>query len=273
MLTSIDLSKFADEGIRLVMAYVPTFVLAIITLIAGWIIIKSICKGLKKLLMSKKMDPSLISFLYALVSSLLKVLLVLSVLGMVGIQVTSFIAFLGAAGLAVGLALQGSLQNFAGGVMIMLFKPYKVGDLISAQGYSGTVKEIQIFHTVLVTVENNTIIIPNSPLSTGALVNYSTEPHRRVDVLVQVGNGADTENMKSILYAEMKKFNKILATPAPYIVIVEYGIGTVKLAVTSWCKPDDYWDVFFFVNELIKKEFMKNGIAFPTPTQNIILMK
>jgi len=178
----MDFELIIKEVTRLAASYGPKLLLAILTLIIGWMVVKAITGGLRRLLYNRKMDASLVTFLYTLISTLLKVLLILSILGMVGVEVTSFIAFLGAAGLAIGLALQGSLQNFAGGVMILVFKPYKVGDLISAQGYTGVVSEIQIFHTVLKTIENNTIIIPNSPLATGSLTNYSTEPNRRVDV-------------------------------------------------------------------------------------------
>ncbi|HAN79320.1 MAG TPA: mechanosensitive ion channel protein MscS [Bacteroidales bacterium] len=262
-----------NQIVEMAVSYGPKLLLAVLTLTIGWMVINVISKGLRKMLRNQKFDQSLITFLYTLVAGLLKVLLILSVLGMVGVEVTSFIAFLGAAGLAIGLALQGSLQNFAGGVMILIFKPYKVGDLISAQGYTGTVSEIQIFQTILKTVENNTIVIPNSPLSTGSLTNYSTEPNRRVDVLVPIGNGSDIDNIKKILYEAMKGESKILTTPAPYIVIVEYGVGTVKLAITGWCQPDDYWTVFFYMNEMVKREFDKHSIAFPTPAQFIHMVK
>ena len=155
--------------------------------------------------------------------------------------------------------------------MILIFKPFKVGDVINAQGYTGEVSEIQIFQTVLKTVENHTVIIPNSPLMNGSLINYSTEPHRRVDVAVPIGNGSDIEKIKTVLYNEMKKEGKILTTPAPNIIIVEYGIGTVKLLITAWCNPQNYWTVFFFMNEMVKREFEKNKIDFPTPAQFIHL--
>lgn len=260
-----------DQLVTLTVSYLPKFVLTIVTLVVGWFIISLVTNSLKKALINRKMDKILVGFLNNVVSALLKVMLVLSVLGMVGIEVTSFIAFLGAAGLAIGLALQGGLQNFAGGVMILIFKPFKVGDVINAQGYTGEVSEIQIFQTILKTVENNTVIIPNSPLVSGSLINYSTEPHRRVDVAVPIGNGADIEKIKTVLYNEMKNESRILSTPAPYIIIVEYGVGTVKLLITAWCIPTNYWTVFFFMNEMVKREFTKNQIDFPTPAQFIHL--
>lgn len=267
----MDINNALSQLMSMAVTYLPKFVLTIVTLIVGWFVINLITKYLKKAMSTRKVDKALVGFLHSVISALLKVMLILSVLGMVGIEVTSFIAFLGAAGLAIGLALQGGLQNFAGGVMILLFKPFKVGDLISTQGYTGVVSEIQIFQTILKTVENNTVIVPNSPLVSGSLINYSTEPHRRVDVAVPVGNGADIEKIKKIFYDEMKKESKILLSPEPFIVIVEYGIGTVKLLITAWCTPENYWPVFFFMNEMVKREFEKNNISFPTPAQFIHL--
>jgi len=266
-----NITELTNEALRLLMSYGPKLILAIFTLVIGLYVIKALNIGLKKVLTKQKLDLSLISFLHALVASLLKVLLVLSVLSMVGVEVTSFIAFLGAAGLAVGLALQGSLQNFAGGVMIMLFKPYKVGDLISAQGYTGEVSEIQIFHTVLKTVENHTIVVPNSPLSTGSLINYSTEPHRRVDIVVPIANNADINKIRTVLTDLTETHPLILKNPAAGAVITEIGVGVVKLVLNAWVHPKDYWEVFFFLNENVKTEFEKHGIPFPTPTQNINL--
>ena len=268
-----NINNLTQEGLRLLMSYGPRLLLAIFTLIIGLYAIKAINSGLKKVLTKQKIDASLVSFLHALVASLLKVLLILSVLSMVGVEVTSFIAFLGAAGLAVGLALQGSLQNFAGGVMIMLFKPFKVGDVISAQGYTGEVSEIQIFHTVLKTVENHTIVVPNSPLSTGSLVNYSTENHRRVDIQVPIPINADINKIRSILTLLAEQHPLILKTPAASVSISDIKIGIMTLILNAWVHPKDYWEVFFFLNENVKVEFEKNNISFPTPTQNINLLQ
>jgi len=264
-----NVNQYTDMGMNLVMSYGPKLLLAILTLIVGWIVIGVLDSMLKNVMTKRKMDDSLKSFLHTFLSTILKVMLILSILGMVGIQVTSFIAFLGAAGLAIGMALQGTLQNFAGGVMILIFKPYKVGDLITAQGYTGTVSEIQIFNTILKTVENHTIIIPNSPLATNSLINYSKEPHRRVDILVPVGYDTNLAKFKEVMVQMMTAEAKILKAPTPFISIMEYNVGVYKLLVQCWCRPDDYWDVFFFLNENIKKEFEKNSISFPTPKQFI----
>jgi len=192
-----NLSKYSDRAIELLMDYGPRLLLAIITLIVGLWLIGRLVKFTKRLMDKRDFDNSLKSFLSSIISVLLKVLLVISVMSMIGIAMTSFIAILGAAGLAVGLALSGTLQNFAGGVMIMIFKPFQVGDFIEAQGHTGSVKEIQIFNTILKTPDNKTIIIPNGGLSTDSIVNFSTEETRRVDFTFGIGYNDNIDQVKN----------------------------------------------------------------------------
>ena len=181
-------------------------------------------------------------------------MLVIAVLGMLGIEMTSFIAILGAAGLAVGMALSGTLQNFAGGVMLLIFKPFKVGDLIDAQGYTGVVSEIQIFNTILKTPDNRTIIIPNAGLSNSAMVNFSTEEQRRVDWTFGIGYGDDTEIAKD---------------PELFIAVSELADSSVNFAVRAWVNAADYWGVFFEMNEKVYKTFEKKGLNIPYPQMDV----
>ena len=202
--------KYYDKAIELILSYGPKLIGAIIVWIVGGIIIKILVNSFERILNKRDIDDSLKPFLKGIVKSLLRVMLVISVLGMLGIEMTSFVAILGAAGLAVGMALSGTLQNFAGGVMILIFKPFKNGDLIEAQGHTGVVKEIQIFNTILKTPDNKTIIIPNGGLSTSSMVNYSTEEHRRVDWTFGIGYGDKTEQAKNLLNFGYLYFQRFL---------------------------------------------------------------
>jgi small conductance mechanosensitive channel len=186
---------------------------------------------------------------------------------------TSFIAILGAAGLAVGLALSGTLQNFAGGVMILIFKPFKPGDFIEAQGYMGTVKDIQIFVTTLTTPDNKTIIIPNGGLSTGSLTNFSVEPQRRVDWTVGFAYGDDYDKARNVVLDLLKNDKRILADPEPFVALGALADSSVNLTVRAWVKGADYWDVFFSFNENVYKSFAKEGIGIPFPQMDVHIQK
>ncbi len=232
------------------------FILAIVVLIIGLIVIRWITKGLVKMMRRGNVNESLIPFFKSLTNILLKVMLVISVMGMVGIQMTSFIAVLAAASLAVGLALQGTLQNFAGGVMILLFKPYEVGHFIEAQGYTGTVKEIQIFQTILTTPDNNTVVIPNSPLATSVLKNYSLQATRRIDFSFGIGNNDDLDKAKNILLKIALDDVRVLKKENPPEVMVEsLTVSLVNLKLRVWVKSEDYWDLYYDVTEKVKKQF------------------
>ena len=262
--------KYLDKIIELLKDYSPKVISAIIVLIVGYIIIRLIKKGLNKVF-EKKLDPSLKSFLLSLINITLLVLLWISVLSMVGIQMTSFIALLGAAGLAIGMALSGTLQNFAGGVMILLFKPFKVGDFIDAQGKMGTVSDIKIFNTILKTPDNKTIIIPNAGLSTSTLTNYSTEPQRRVDWTFGIGYGDDITKAEGILKDIIANDSRILKTPEPFIALGEMADSSVNLVVRVWVEGKDYWDVYFDMNRKVYDSFTTEGINIPYPQMDVHL--
>ncbi|MCF8296044.1 MAG: mechanosensitive ion channel [Saprospiraceae bacterium] len=253
--------------------YGPKLIGAIVVFIIGLWIIKAITKAFSNMLDKRKSDATLKPFLKGIVNTLLKVLLVVSVLGMVGIQMTSFIAILGAAGLAVGLALSGTLQNFAGGVMILIFKPYKVGDFIDAQGYMGTVSEIQLFNTILKTVDNKTIIIPNGGLSTSSMTNFSTEEKRRVDWTFGIAYGDDIDKAKAVIKKLCDADSRILKEPEVFIAVSALADSSVNFAVRAWVLASDYWGVFFDMNENIYKTFNKEGINIPFPQMDVHMHK
>jgi small conductance mechanosensitive channel len=244
--------------------------LAIVVLVIGLWVIRMMSKGLVKMLKRSKVSDSLIPFLKTLTNILLKVMLVISVMSMVGIQMTSFIAVLGAAGLAVGLALQGTLQNFAGGVMILLFKPYEVGDFIEAQGFMGTVQEIQIFTTILTTPDNRKVIIPNSPLATGSITNFTAMPIRRIDFSFGIAYHDDIDKAKEVLQKMADGDERVLKDEnPPQVMVEELGDSSVNLKLRVWVKSEDYWDLYFDMIEGGKKRFDKAGISIPFPQRDV----
>jgi small conductance mechanosensitive channel len=244
---------------------------AIVVLVIGLWIIKLLVRMITKGLDKKVSDPSLSSFLKSFISILLKILLVVSVMSMLGIQMTSFIAIIGAAGLAVGMALSGTLQNFAGGVMVLVFKPFKVGDYIQALGQSGSVKEIQIFNTILNTPDNRIIIIPNGKIYSESIINYSREPQRRVDFTFSIGYNSNIEKARSVLKGIIHADERILKDPEPFIGLVEMADSSVNLTVRVWVNSADYWGVFFSMNETVFNEFNKEGISIPFPQMDVHL--
>ena len=260
---------YLKQIIDLLVLYAPKVVGAIAVLLVGLFIIKLFKKGLKKAFEKKKMDPGLSGFLLSLITILLNVLLWISILSMVGIQMTSFIAILGAAGLAIGMALTGTLQNFAGGVMILLFKPFRVGDYIETQGIAGVVSEIQIFNTIIKTPDNKTIIVPNANLSNTIMTNYSTEPQRRVDFTFGIGYGDDVAKAEQVLKSIINANDKILKAPEPFIAVSELADSSVNLAVRVWVNGADYWDVFFDMNRKVYEEFTKEGLNIPYPQMDV----
>jgi len=262
-----QVERLLNTGIELLMSYGPKLVLAILTLIIGLWIIKRVVAGADKHFSSR--EPTLGKFISSLSSVLLKTILLIAVASMVGIETTSFVAVLGAAGLAVGLALQGSLSNFAGGVLILMFKPFKVGDLIEAQGYIATVKEIQIFNTILKTADNRIVIIPNGALSNGSLVNINQEATRRVDFVFGIGYGDDIDKAKNVLTTLANNDSRVLQDPAPVIVLSELADSSVNFTVRLWVNTADYWGVYFDMHEAVKKSFDQQGISIPYPQQDV----
>lgn len=246
---------------------------ALLTLIIGSWIINKIMGVFKNVLDKRNVDASLAPFLSSLIGSLLKIMLYITAIGMLGVEMTSFIAILGAAGLAIGMALSGTLQNFAGGVMILLFKPFKAGDFIDAQGYMGSVREIQIFNTILKTPDNKTIIIPNGGLSTGSMTNFSTEPTRRVDWTVGIAYGDDVDKAKEVILALLNNDDRVLNEPAPFVAVSELADSSVNFTVRVWVNAADYWGVFFDFNENVYKNFDKEGLNIPYPQMDVHVHK
>jgi small conductance mechanosensitive channel len=268
-MNDIDVSKYQDTLMEMVVTYGPKLIMAILTLIIGLWIVKGMTRALSNMLDKRDIDPSLKPFLKSLFSTLLKILLVVSVMGMVGIEMTSFIAILGAAGLAVGMALSGTLQNFAGGVIILILKPFKVGDFIEAQGFSGTVESIQIFNTILKTPQNQVILVPNGGLSTGAVVNYSVESTRRLDQTYGIDYSDDISKAREIILRVVSEDTRILKDPAPAVVLTGLGDSAVNLSMRVWTKNEDFWNVSFDTMEKIKKTFDAEGISFPFPQRDV----
>lgn len=265
------LSKYTDYIGELLVTYAPKFIMAIVVLIIGLWIIKMINNAFVRVLEKREVNESLRGFLKSLAGILLKIMLFISVLSMVGVEMTSFIAILAAAGLAVGMALSGTLQNFAGGVMILLFKPFKAGDYIDAQGYSGTVADIQIFNTILKTPDNRTIIIPNGGLSTSAMVNFSTEPKRRVDFTFGIGYEDDIDKAKQIILDIVSNDERVHKDPAPFVAVSELADSSVNFAVRVWCESGNYWPIYWEMHEAVKKAFDKEGISIPFPQTDVHL--
>jgi len=264
------IQSMAGQFNQWVILYGPRIISAVLVLIVGLMVIswagKLASKGMKR----KNVDPSLQSFLASMVSVGLKVLLLITVAGMIGIQTTSFVAIIGALGLAVGLALQGSLANFAGGVLILVFKPFKTGDLIESQGQTGVVQEIQIFNTILLTPENKTAILANGAVSNNTIINYSRHGNLRVDITMAISPDADIAKAKAVVMDVLKSDPKVIAEPLPSVNVTKVGDGMVTLAIRPYASPGHYWDVFFGVQEKVKQAFDANGIVGPTPTRIII---
>lgn len=262
---NFDLMGAIDSLKELAILYVPKLLLAILTLIVGMWIIGKVIGGIKSALTKREVDPSLVPFLSGVLKAVLVVMLIISVAGMIGIATTSFIAVLGAAGLAIGLALQGSLSNFAGGVLILILKPFKVGDVIEAQGVIASVSEIQIFHTVLKSYDNKTIILPNGPLYNDKIINYSTEPTRKVEWVFGVSYDDDIDKVKKVIQEVVFTDERILDRDTPYLKLAEMADSSVNFKVRGLVNQADFWDVFFEKQEAIKKAFDANGISIPFP--------
>ncbi|AKX44066.1 mechanosensitive ion channel protein MscS [Thiopseudomonas alkaliphila] len=246
---------------------------ALITLVVGWWLINRVVNAIERFTQQRHADPMLSGFISSLVSALLRIMLLISVAGMLGIQTTSFIALLGAAGLAVGMALQGSLSNFAGGVLILFLRPFRAGDYIEAQGTGGTVESIMIFHTVLKTGDNKTVILPNGALSNGSIVNFSRKPTRRVDLNLGIDYGDDLQQARAILLAIANADERVLQEPKPVVYLTSLGDNSVNISLRMWVKSADYWGVFFELQEQAKERFDAEGINFPFPQRTVHLAK
>jgi len=262
--------SYLEKIIDLVLTYGPKLVVAIFVWIAGSFIIKILLKGFERLLTKREIDVSLKPFLKGVISILLKIMLTISVLGMLGIEMTSFIAILGSLGLAIGLAFSGTLQNFAGGIIILIFKPFKFGDFIESQGHAGIVSEIQIFNTTLKSVDNKTIIIPNGGLATSSMINHSAEQKRRVDWKFSISYGDKVEVAKEVLLKLMNDDKRILVIPdIPFVAISELADSSVNIVARAWVNTPDYWNVFFEMNEKVYATFSEKGLHIPYPQMDV----
>tara|TARA_B100000749_G_scaffold280887_2_gene280063 strand:- start:130245 stop:131096 length:852 start_codon:yes stop_codon:yes gene_type:complete len=262
-----QLKEFADKA----MDYAPKLALAIISLLLGLWFISLLGRSFGKLLSKRNVDPSLGHFLVSLSTITLKIALAIAVIEMVGIKTTSFVAVLGAAGLAVGLALQGSLSNFAGGVLILLFRPFKTGDYILAQGEEGTVQKIDIFNTWVNKLDNRRVILPNGPLASGVIVNVTAEDVRRVDIPIGISYTSNIDKTREVLLNLAKEDERILPDPTPIVKMVAMADSSVNFTFRVWVKTPDYWEVFWDLTEKAKKAFDKNGIEIPFPQRDVHL--
>ncbi len=256
-----------------VIEYGGKILLAILVYVIGKWLIRKFTKFLRKIFEFRKTDASITKFTTSLISITLTTFLLLSVIGILGINTTSFLAIFASAGLAIGMALSGTLQNFAGGVMILTLRPYQIGDFIEAQGYTGTVKEISLFSTLLNTVDNKMVIIPNGGLSTGIINNYSKESTRRVDWTFGVAYGSDYEKVKAVILDIIEKDERVLEDREVFVGLGELADSSVNFTVRAWTKSEHYWDLFFYVNETIYKRFNAEGIEFPFPQMEVHLNK
>ena len=263
-----QLVKASQAWIPMIMEYGSRVLLAVITLGIGWWLINKVTQKLGGLLALRNADLALQGFISSLANIILKVLLVVSVASMIGVETTSFVAAIGAAGLAIGLALQGSLANFAGGVLILLFRPFRIGDWIEAQGVAGTVDSIQIFHTVLRTGDNKTVIMPNGNLSNGIITNTNRQPTRKVVFDVGVDYEADLQKARQVLL-DLAKDERVLQDPEPQAVISTLGDSSITVSLRVWVKTADYWDVMFMFNEQSRDRLKAAGIDIPFPQRVI----
>lgn len=264
------LNTYFHQGISSLVEYAPKVFSAIIVLLIGMWIIKRIAILAEKSMVKRDLEVSLRTFLRSLISIGLKIVLVVTVAGMLGIGTASFVTILGAAGLAIGLALQGSLSNFAGGVLILIFKPFKVGDGIEAQGQTGEVKEIQIFNTILLTGDHKTVILPNGPLSNGSIINTTRYGNLRIDIALNVHNDNNLEKVKEIINSVLELNDKIIKHPAPAIFIGKVTDGSVHINVKLFCLPPDIADLTSELNHDIHLSFEKNNIRLP-PAKMLLL--
>ncbi|HEX6227148.1 MAG TPA: mechanosensitive ion channel domain-containing protein [Chryseolinea sp.] len=265
-----QLSTYSERFIDWIFVYGPKLIGALVVFILGLYLTNWLTRKAARGMYRRHLDVSLQSFLSSMVGIGLKILLLITVAGMVGIQTTSFIAVIGAMGLAVGLALQGSLSNFAGGVLILIFKPFKVGDVIESQGQTGSVSEIQIFNTILLTGENKTVILSNGAVSNNTIVNYSKHGTLRVDITMAIAPSNDIQKVKSVANEALLNHPKVLKDPKPTVNVLRVGDGAVTLAIRPFAAAGDYWDVYFDVQEMLKTTFESNGISAPIPTRVVL---
>ena len=260
-----QLDQLIKEGISMGMEAGKSILLAVVLAVIGRYAIKFVNKLVARMLERRNVEPTVQSFLKSFVNISLITLLIITVVGTLGVNTTSLAALLASAGLAVGMALSGNLQNLAGGIILLFLKPFKVGDFIEAQGVSGIVKAIQIFHTILTTTDNKELFIPNGALSSGNITNYTKNDLRRVDFTISVEYGTDTQKVKEVTLALIAQDERIKQDPAPFIAVKELADSSVDFVLRVWTTAPEYWNVFFDTTERIYTEFNKQGIGFPFP--------
>lgn len=266
---SESMHTLIEKGIDLGIEAGKSIIIAVVTYFVGKTLISLVNRMLSGMMERRNVDPAIQSFAKSLANILLMILLAISVVSALGVNTTSFAALLASGGVAVGMALSGNLQNLAGGIVILLFRPFRVGDYIEAQGTGGTVGEIQIFHTILTTPDNKKIYLPNGALSSGNITNYSKEPLRRVDFTVAVEYGEDIDKVRKALREILDRDERVLQEPTPVIVLGALADSSVNITVRVWVKSENYWNVFFETNETIYNEFNRQGINFPYPQLTI----
>lgn len=267
------IEEYSKEFFQKLWEVGPKLLLAIITLFVGLRIIKFIGNYFRKALEQKSDEQALNIFLTKLFSIVLKVALIISVISMIGVDTTSFIAMLGAAGLAVGLALQGSLANFAGGILILLFKPFRIDEFIEAQGLMGTVERIDILHTVLRTPDNKTVVMPNGQLANSPLTNFSRKEMRRVEYKIGISYGSDIKKAREIVLRILRADERVLEDPEPMVVLTELGDSSLNLSARAWVKTPDFWKTYWDNLEEVKESFDREGIEIPFPQRDVHLFE
>lgn len=270
LLAALEAGSKLEEALRTLVEHGSqlgyTIIKALIVFLVGRLVINLLNKLVRKILSKRNIEPSVKTFVSSLVNVSLTILLLISVIGALGVQTTSFAALLASAGVAIGMALSGNLSNFAGGLVILLLKPYRVGDYIQAQGVEGTVKEVQMFHTVLLTGDNKVIYVPNGSLSSGVVTNFSNQTTRRVDFTFNVSYGSDYEKVKQVIESVLAKDSRILSEPAaPFVALTALADSSVNVVVRVWVNSSDYWGVYFDINKNIYATFNEEGIDFPFP--------
>lgn len=272
-LFSIDYSQLIDTLLEGAMVVGLKIIAALLIYYVGRWIVRRVMKLMDKIYEKKSVEKSLRSFLSGVVKVLLYVVIVLIVIQVLGINTTSLVAMIASAGLAIGMALSGTLQNFAGGVMILLLRPYRIGDYIDAQGEEGTVTKIGLFSTEIITVDNRVIYIPNSTISTSVIDNYSTSQMRRVDWTLNVEYGTDPEKVRQLMVDMLKNDSRVVADPEPVVFLVNLADSAVQFSVRAWCKNEDYWGLKFDIQERLYVELPKSGINFTYPQINVNVKK
>ncbi len=263
--TELIIEKLIDQCINVG----KNILAAILVYIVGRFLISLLKRMMTSMMERRKVEATIQSFLHSVVNILLNILLIIAVIGALGVNTTSFAALLASAGVAIGMALSGNLQNFAGGLIVLLFKPYKVGDWIEAQGVSGTVSEIQIMHTLLTTIDNKVVYVPNGAMSSGTIINYSRKDTRRIEWIVGVDYGEDIDKVKTIISTLIANDQRILKEPEPFVALHALDSSSVNITIRVWVATQDYWNVYFEMNKNIYDEFNRQGVNFPFPQLTI----